>query len=259
MDALTKSALKKAIKKGCLKVNGEIASTATWVKTGDELEFTQVFANTSTKLFEFPLHVLFEDEYLAAIHKPSSILVSGNNFRTIARALPYNLTKSMEADACLPQPVHRLDFGTTGILLTGKTQKSIRLLNKAFEEKKISKKYIAITIGKMQSEGSVEAPIDGKSATTMFKIIDTVASDKYDFLNWVELRPLTGRRHQLRKHMSQIGNPILGDKDYGKEGLIAYSNGMYLHAQELVFNHPITNAFIQLFDPAPKKFTKIFR
>ena len=256
---MTKSALKKAIKKGCLKVNGQIASTATWVKTGDELEFTRVFTNTSAKQFEFSLHVLFEDEHIAAIHKPSGILVSGNNFRTIARALPFNLAKSKERDACIPQPVHRLDFNTTGILLIGKTQKSIRLLNKAFEEKKISKKYLAITIGKMQSEGLVEPPIDGKFARTSFKVIDTVASEKYNVLNWVELKPLTGRRHQLRKHMSQIGNPILGDKDYGKEGLIASSNGMYLHAQELVFNHPITNALIQLSDPAPKKFTKIFR
>ena len=72
------------------------------------------------------------------------------------------------------------------------------------------------------------------------------------------LSPKTGRRHQLRKHLSAIGNPILGDKPYGKENLILNGKGLYLHALNLDFNHPISNKKMQIASDIPKRFLKIF-
>ena len=202
--------------------------------------------------------VLFEDEYLALIHKPAGILVSGNAFQTIANALPQNLKRSNLDDSTIPQPVHRLDYGTTGVLLVGKTASSIRTLNKLFEDKEIQKTYYAITIGKMKEmEGIISSEIDEKEAQSNYKVIESVISPRFEFLNLVKLEPKTGRRHQLRIHLASIGNPILGDREYGIENLILNGKGIYLHAHSLEFLHPFTNETIFIEDELPKKFLKI--
>lgn len=212
----------------------------------------------SQKEFIFPLTVLLEDPYLAIIHKPAGILVSGNRFQTIANALFQNLQKSTLDDATIPKPVHRLDYGTTGILLVGKTNTSIRSLNKLFEDKKIQKTYYAITIGKMeQKQGIIKVEIDQKEAQSTYKVVGSVVSKRFGFLNLVMLQPSTGRRHQLRKHLASIGNPILGDKEYGIQNLILNGKGIYLHAYSLEFMHPFREELICVKDKLPQKFIKI--
>jgi len=206
----------------------------------------------------FKLDVLFEDDYLAIIHKPAGILVSGNSFKTITNALPQNIKPSSLADATIPQPVHRLDFATTGILLVGKTSNSIRTLNKIFKDRAITKTYYAITIGEMPPHGQIISDIDGKESHSNYTVCKSVASKRFVKLNLVQLEPKTGRRHQLRKHLSKIGNPILGDKEYGIENLILNGKGLYLHAYSLKFTHPFTNEEIYQKDEFPKRFKKIF-
>ncbi len=206
----------------------------------------------------FLLEVLFEDEHLAVIHKPAGILVSGNSFKTIANALAQNIERSTLPDTTTPQPVHRLDFATTGILLVGKTSSSIRALNKMFEDRKIQKTYYAITIGEMDHQGLITSKIDGKNSQSNFTLIESVPSKKFGKLNLIELKPQTGRRHQLRIHLSNIGNPILGDKEYGIKNLILNGKGLYLHAYSLKFIHPFTNEKFHLKDEFPQRFKKIF-
>ena len=206
----------------------------------------------------FPLQVLFEDEHLAAIHKPAGILVSGNSFKTIAHALPQNLQPSNLYDAAIPQPVHRLDYATTGVLLVGKTSSSIRALNRLFETKAIEKIYYAVTIGEMKHKGKVTCDIEGKPSHSNYTVVDSVPSERFGQLNLVKLDPRTGRRHQLRKHLSSIGNPILGDKTYGQENLILKGKGLYLHAFSLQFIHPFTYKEMYLKNKFPERFQKLF-
>jgi len=202
--------------------------------------------------------VLFEDDYLAVIHKPAGILVSGNTFKTITNALVINIKKSNLPDACKPQPVHRLDFATTGVLLIGKTSSSIRALNKLFEDKRINKTYYAVTIGEMKHHTTINNDIDGKSSLSQYDVIEMVPSQRFGQLNLVKLKPQTGRRHQLRKHLSQIGHPILGDKDYGIESLVLNGKGLYLHAYSLEFVHPFTSENMLIEDRFVERFKKIF-
>lgn len=206
----------------------------------------------------FPLNVVYEDEYLAVIQKPAGILVSGNKFKTITNTLPQNIQQSYLPDATTPQPVHRLDYATTGLLLVGKTSSSIRALNGLFEEKKVRKAYYAVTIGEMEVQGEIISTIDGKKSRSTYSVLQSVPSNKFGILNLVEVIPHTGRRHQLRKHLSGLGNPILGDKDYGTDRLILKGKGLYLHAYSLQFIHPFTKEKIFLKDAFPTRFKKLF-
>ena len=121
--------------------NGTIAKTGTWVNTGQVLELIEDLTS-QPKIFEFNFEVLFEDEHMAVINKPAGITVSGNSFKTVYNALPFNLKKSNEPDGLYrPTPVHRLDNQTSGLLLIAKTKTAQIELGKQFNNQTIQKKY----------------------------------------------------------------------------------------------------------------------
>lgn len=235
-----------------------IATSATFINGGEHIKLSIPDGAPTKEKLVFPLKVLYEDDHLAVIHKPAGILVSGNSFKTIANALTQNLQPSSLPDATRPQPVHRLDYPTTGILLVGKTNSSIRALNRLFEDKEIKKLYYAVTIGQMNDQGEISSDIDGKKAQSNYKLCESVPSKRFGKLNLVALKPQTGRRHQLRKHLTFIGHPILGDREYGIEHLILKGKGLYLHAYSLSFVHPFTGKKVLFEDELPERFRKIF-
>ena len=253
----TKSGIKKAIKKKLILVNGLPTSTARIIIGGEKITLLNPKNKPLRKSLILRLAITFEDDYLAIIEKPPGILVNGNKFKTIDNALQQNLKKSSQIDAVRPRPIHRLDYPTSGLLLIGKTSSTIRALNQLFENKKIKKKYYAITIGKMNLKGAIKTYINKKTAITNYKTIQSVKSNRFEFLNLVELSPRTGRRHQLRIHLSSIGNPILGDQEYGIKSLILKGKGLYLHASQLDFTHPITKDKLSITSNLPKKFKMI--
>ena len=254
----TKSGIKKAIKKEFIFIDGVLATTSKYISGGEKIELFESENSSTFERLKLDLEVLFEDSYLAIIYKPAGILVSGNRFVTIANGLTQNLKKSNQLDAVRPQPIHRLDYPTSGLLLIGKTSSSINALSALFKNNEIQKTYFAITIGKMEENGEMNFHIDEKIALTQFDVLRTVVSKRFTFLNLVKLSPKTGRKHQLRKHLSSIGNPILGDKEYFKEGLVLNGRGLYLHASALDFIHPFTKDTISITKENPKKFTTIF-
>ena len=254
----TKSGIKKAIKRKLIFIDGGLATTSKYICGGEKIELFQSKNSSNFKRLKLNLEVLFEDNYLAIIYKPAGILVSGNKFVTIANGLPQNLKKSNQFDAVKPQPIHRLDYPTSGILLIGKTSTAITKLGKLFENKEIQKTYFAITIGKMNLEGKLNSPIDEKNAHTEFEVLKSVTSERFEYLNLVKLLPKTGRKHQLRKHLSTIGNPVLGDKEYFLENKVLSGKGLFLHAATLDFRHPFTKEKISISKELPKKFIKIF-
>ncbi len=256
--AATRSAWKKVLKKQFVTVDDVLATTATYIRGGERIQISIPDEVLPKKLLNFPLQVLFEDDHLAAIHKPGGIEVSGNRFKTIAHALPQSLRPSPLADATQPQPVHRLDYPTTGIVLAGKTRSSIRALNAMFEDQQMEKIYFAVTIGEMPAKGGITAELDEKEAQTEYEVLDAVPSSRFGTLNLVRLRPRSGRRHQLRRHLTGIGHPILGDQTYGREDLFLKGKGLYLHAFSLTFMHPFTGESISIRDPLPERFDKLF-
>jgi 23S rRNA pseudouridine1911/1915/1917 synthase len=254
----TKSGIKKAIKKKLIFIDGVLASTSKYISGGEKIELFEPETSPAFERLKLDVEILFEDDYLAIIYKPAGILVSGNKFVTIANALTQNLTKSNQTDAVKPKPIHRLDYPTSGVLLIGKTSAAIQKLGELFINKEIQKTYIAITIGKMKTNGIINTPVDDKNALTKYEVLESVISKRFDFLNLAKLSPKTGRKHQLRKHLLSIGNPILGDKEHCIEAKILNGKGLYLHASTLEFIHPFTKEKITISKELPKKFTKIF-
>jgi len=254
----SRKGMKKAIDKSLVLLNGKMASTADFVSGGETIELLENLSQNRPEI-ELKLEVLFEDEHLAIIHKPAGIEVSGNKRWTIANALSSNLIRSTESDALkFPEPIHRLDYPTSGVLLIGKTASAVTALNQLFEHRMVKKTYYAVTIGEMELNRDIRLPVDGKPSYSTFSVLYTIESERFGCLNLVELHPHTGRRHQLRKHLSEIGNPILGDRDYGLEGLILNGKGLYLHASSLHFIHPRTKTEISIRAELPKKFKKLF-
>ncbi|MEM8527789.1 MAG: RluA family pseudouridine synthase [Bacteroidota bacterium] len=255
----SRKGMKKAIRKGLVKVNGEVASTALFIHGGEEIVLYESEIEAKKPILELKIKVLYEDDHLAVVNKPAGILVSGNKFHTIENALPFNLQPSTQADAFLrPQAIHRLDYPTSGVLLIGKTHQATTALNQAFEQQKVAKTYYAVAIGEMELAGVIETPVDSRFAYSKYQVQQSVISKKYGFLNLVRLFPKTGRRHQLRKHLAAIEHPILGDKLYGKEGSISHGNGLYLHAFSIGFDHPVVGKELIFEQQLPKKFKKIF-
>lgn len=250
--------MKKAIDKGWVAIDGKPATTGDFLSGGETIEL--IIEETKSRLsIELIIDVLYEDDYLTVINKPAGIEVSGNRKWTIENVLSNNLKLSEQQDALVyPEAVHRLDYPTTGALLIGKTRSAVVALNQLFSNKQVTKTYLAITIGEMNSSGTISTDVDGKPSQSEYTVLDSVASERFGNLNLVQLNPLTGRRHQLRKHLSSIGNPILGDREYGMEGLILKGKGLYLHSLSLGFSHPFTKQELIIKAPTPKKFLKLF-
>jgi len=251
--------MKKAIEKGLVKVNGDVAFTGRYVSGGELIQLHKKEDTDLGPVVKVQLEVLHEDEHLALINKPAGIVVSGNKKRTLVNALPYNLKESSQPNALpRPQPAHRLDFPTSGVILIGKTANTLTSLNELFSKRGVEKTYQAITQGTMtEKEGTIESTIKNKKAITHYKVLKELPSPKWDHLNLVELKPVTGRRHQLRIHMSELGNPIFGDKTYGIEGKIMQGKGLYLHSMKVAFTHPVTEEKIEVSTPLPLKFQRL--
>tara|TARA_B100000929_G_scaffold284627_1_gene267144 strand:- start:5378 stop:6223 length:846 start_codon:yes stop_codon:yes gene_type:complete len=248
----TRSGIKKAIKKQLILLNRKPANTGDWIKEGQLLELLAEEL-PQKKIFRLQLKIIFNDNFLAVIQKPSGYPTNGNYFKTIENALPYNLENSTEKDALpYPTPVHRLDNPTSGLLLVAKTKNVQVKLNQDFEEKNIRKSYLAIVSGEIPSTGTFNSPIEGKTAATKFQLKKTFQKNDKTY-SLVELFPITGRTHQIRIHLSKNGNPIVGDEVYGSS---ENAKGILLAAHSLAFTHPSTKKSLHFENTFPKKFEK---
>jgi RluA family pseudouridine synthase len=253
----TRTGIKKAIKRGLIKVDGNESAGGVWLSEGRVVELFESEASPY-KVFEMPLEVVFEDEHLAVINKPAGVEVSGNKFKTIQNALVFNLKASVANDKLQrPVPVHRLDFSTSGLLVCAKTHSAVVALGKLFEAKKIRKTYHAIVNGKLEGSGEINTPLGGKQAFTKFKSLKTISSLKAGHLTLLELHPSTGRTHQLRKHLASIGNPIVGDALYTHGLPLLKGKGLLLAATGIVFEHPFSGELMNIEIPIPHKFSSL--
>ncbi len=160
--------------------------------------------------------------------------------------------------------VHRLDMDTSGIMVLGLDADSHRALSKQFEQRQIKKEYIAVVYGLLEeADGTIELPMigdwprrprqkvdfdEGKQASTLYR---RLSLNPAEHSSRVELRPLTGRSHQLRVHMAEIGHPILGCNFYAHEQARQQSKRLLLHTSRLTLNHPRNAEILNWQSPSP--------
>ncbi|MGL4293842.1 MAG: RluA family pseudouridine synthase, partial [Bacteroidales bacterium] len=200
---------------------------------------------------------LYEDEWILCIDKPAGLLSAPGK-----SDLPsvYSLVKEMYPDATGPLLVHRLDMATSGILLIAKTKETHKILQEQFRNRTVKKKYVAILDGIVSNlQGTIRLPMildptdrprqivcdtHGKTAITEYEVIEVKNRQTK-----IAFYPNTGRTHQLRVHAAHrrgLNTPIKGDTLYGKPDI-----RLFLHAEEILFSHPITHKQIHVINPNP--------
>ncbi len=211
--------------------------------------------------------VLFEDNHLIAVHKPIGILSQGDKTgddSIIESVKQYIKIKHNKPGNVYLANLHRLDRPVQGVLLFAKTSKAAERLNKAFRENKVHKTYLAIIENPIsKAEGIVVSYLEkdsktnqvnsfksehksAKEARTLYKVID-----KQNGKTLIELKPITGRSHQLRVHCAlELKSPIVGDVKYGAQHK-TYDRSLYLLARSIAFTHPVTKENMLIYSNIP--------
>lgn len=250
---------KKALKKGRIYLNRISATGSEFLKSGDFIEITEEEPLVK-KVFPLSIKVSYEDEFLAIVEKLAGIPTSGNYYKTLLNALPYNISISIEKDALpCPLPIHRLDKLTSGLVIIAKTYASRVELGKMLENREIHKSYRAIVHGEIHGFGLLNSPIDNKSALSSFRCSSTFETKRFGPATLLELSPITGRTHQLRIHLARLGFPIFGDKMYVMNIKTPMDKGLFLQAFSVEFIHPVTKTTIAISLQQPNKFNWIMK
>lgn len=204
----------------------------------------------------WPLSILFADEHLVVVAKPSGLLVHRGGWGDDDVVA---MTLARDAIGRHVYPVHRLDRATSGALVFALDPAIARLLHEAFESGAVDKRYVALVRGVPSLAFDVDHAIprreDGPRvpASTRFRLLH--ALERYAV---VEARPRTGRLHQVRRHLKHVSHPIIGDVNYGKgehNRLFRERWGLHrlaLHALSLEFAHPVTGATMRVDAPVPE-------
>ncbi|MDH3650457.1 MAG: RluA family pseudouridine synthase [Saprospiraceae bacterium] len=253
----SRSAAKKAVKAGRLFVNGRKATSDDFVEHGDLIELRGGGAR-DIKPYLVDLEVVYQDEYMLIINKPGGLAVNGNRYKTVENATARMNLNNPEPDA-LPRPisVHRIDVPTCGLVILAKTKRAQIKLSKDFQDKKISKKYLAVVHGCPLEQGRISDPIGGKKAITEYRRLNSVRSRLYEHLSLMELMPITGRTHQLRIHLRDLGHLVAGDRMYAADTKTIWGKGLLLCACQLQFDHPITAKKMKIQIEPPPKFKRV--
>lgn len=268
---------------GDATLNGKAVDKKTKLCAGDVIFYIEREPALSEAMPEnIPLDIVYEDEDIIVINKPSGLVVhpaAGNPTGTLVNALLYHCGESLSGIGGVLRPgiVHRIDKDTSGLLVVAKNDAAHRALAAQLEDHSLYREYHALIKGGMRTEeGTVSLPIgrhpvdrkkmavirDGshpaKEAVTHYKVVKA-----YGDISYLSLRLETGRTHQIRVHMAAIGHPLLGDEVYGKVNTpfekrhAALFDGQALHAKRLSFLHPKTAERVSFECPLPPNFEKL--
>jgi 23S rRNA pseudouridine1911/1915/1917 synthase len=248
---------------------GQVTSNGQPIKPSFSISETTKLSVDDSLLNQKPpkinLPVLYEDKDVVVIDKPAGVLSHSkgvfNNEATVASFISPKLSEDLSGNRA--GIVHRLDRHTSGVIITAKNKAALSWLQKQFSARKTKKTYLAVVEGQLDPlEAIIDAPIGrnpkkpqtfhvsqaGKPAQTEYKSLQTFQKGGTEY-SLVELKPKTGRTHQLRIHLAYINHPVVGDKFYGHDG-----EHMLLHAKSLELTLPNRERVI-LDAPIPKYFT----
>jgi len=283
---LTRSRIQKLFESGLITLDGQPVLKKHRVKGGETIILAiPPVVKTDLKGEPIPLDIVHEDEHLVVVNKPAGMVTHpavGNHSGTLVNALVHHLgSLPQSSGADRPGIVHRLDKDTSGLLVVARTDTVLSALQKAVQERRVTRSYSALVCGHVKEEaGTIDLPIgrslknrkrmtvthvNSRESVTDYKLQDRFRS--YDLL---EVNLHTGRTHQIRVHFSHVGHPVFGDPDYG--GRQKWHRGIFaperllakklleilprqaLHAARLKFTHPVTGDLLDLHRDPPEDY-----
>lgn len=270
---LTRSQAQKLISEKKVRVNRTWSKPSHKLRVGDIVEVEVLEVKKTSLLPEnIPLDVLYCDEHIIVINKPPGLVVhpgAGVTKGTLVNALLYHFPGiEMIGHPERPGIVHRLDKETSGIMVVARSRKAYSELKRQFKAREVEKIYLGLVWGQIQTmEGKIDWAIGRhpkhrqrisirtkkpREALTYYSVKKVLKN-----FTLLEIKPVTGRTHQIRVHFAAAGHPIVGDSRYGGRDKAKKYTRLFLHAWHLVFAHPATKTLAEFFAPVPQEFQDI--
>ena len=270
---ISRTMVQKLIQEGNVFVNGKEKKISYKVQVGDIIEINiPKPQETTIKPENIPIEIVYEDMDIIVVNKPKGMVVhpaNGNPDGTLVNAVMAICKDSLSGigGEIRPGIVHRLDKDTSGLLIVAKNDKAHINMSNQIKNREVKKIYIALVRGLVsEDEATINMPIgrstkdrkkmairkDGKEAVTHFKVLK-----RYSKYTLLEIKIDTGRTHQIRVHMSEIGHPVVGDMVYSNGKNEFGVEGQMLHAKSLDFKHPVTGEKMHLEAELPPYFKDV--
>ena len=273
---LTRTMLQKLISEEKILVNGKAEKASYKTKENDVIEIPEIIIpkEIELKAEDIPIDIIYEDDDIIVVNKPKGMVVhpaNGNPDGTLVNALMNICKDSLSGigGEIRPGIVHRIDKDTSGLLIVAKNDKAHLCLSEQIKNREITKKYVALVRGVIkENDATIDMPIgrstkdrkkiavrkEGKKAVTHFKVLQ-----RFNGYTYLDIKIDTGRTHQIRVHLSEIGYPIVGDTVYSNGKNPFGVEGQMLHAKSLDFKHPITKEQMHLEAPLPEYFKNVLK
>ena len=270
---ISRTAIKRMIEQGSILVNQRQVKTSYKVASEDTITINEEEPREADLLpQDIPLKIIYEDEDILIINKEKGMVVhpgNGNPDGTLVNAVMAKCKGSLSGigGKIRPGVVHRIDKDTSGLVIIAKNDKAHINISEQIKNREVKKVYVALVRGVIsENEAVINMPIgrstkdrkkmavsrNGKEAITEFEVLK-----RYKDFTYIKLNIKTGRTHQIRVHMSEIGHPVVGDEVYSNGKNPFNVKGQMLHAKELEFVHPTTNKKVKFEAPLPKYFKNI--
>jgi 23S rRNA pseudouridine1911/1915/1917 synthase len=255
---LSRSAARRMIEDGLVRLDGDEAAPSRKVRGGEHVEARLVEEGTEPENISVP--VVFEDEHLLVVDKPAGLVVhpgAGNPSGTLVNALLDRGISGGE-DPARPGIVHRLDRDTSGLMVVAKGEPAYSALVAELSARRMKREYRALVVGEgLPATGTVDSPVgrDPTNPTLMAAGVGRPAVTRFEVLReavghaMLLIRLETGRTHQIRVHLSAIGHPVYADPLYGTP---VPGRRLWLHAERLAFEHPVTGKSLEFESPIPE-------
>jgi 23S rRNA pseudouridine1911/1915/1917 synthase len=264
---VTRSRAARLIDAGRVRVDGVALPRSARVPAGALIEVELAEEPARPEPEGMPLRIVHQDRWLAVVSKPAGVVMHpapGHPSGTLVNALLARLGRSLPGEPDRPGIVHRLDAGTSGLVVVALEETAHAGLRAMLAARQVSRRYLALVEGAPPASGTVDAPIGrsprnrkkmavvagGREAVTDFRRLE-----RHHRTALLEVRPRTGRTHQIRVHLAEAGHPVVGDRVYGRDRRLAAALGLarpFLHAAGLAFRHPVTGEALSFEDPLPE-------